>query len=258
MSLFDFGIPDLPVTSEQKEWIEESLLWLLNQFGKDYFLSRPMILPEPSFFPDKYKSDEASVDKVVTRVCGYMDVDPETIEIHFFSDGEDLAAKHHTGTPQSKAGAAGLYYHPTDKRPRAAIAINDSNLKNPISLVATIAHELGHVILLGGGRISRDNKDHEYLTDLITVFLGLGIFSANAAFQFHQWTGHSHQGWRASRAGYLSEEMFAYALAGCAWMRNESKPAWSKYLAMNVGAHFKTCHKYLFKSGQTTLPNLKS
>ena len=83
MSLFDFGIPDLPITPEQKEWLEKSLLWLLNQFGKDYFLSRPMILPQSSFFPDKYKPSEESVEKVVTRVCGYMDVDPTTIEIGY-------------------------------------------------------------------------------------------------------------------------------------------------------------------------------
>lgn len=100
MSLFDFGVPDLPITSEQKEWLEESLLWLLNQFGKDYFLSRRMILPEPTFFPDKYKPTEESMEKVVARVCDYMDVDPAALQINFFSDGEDLAAKHHTGTPQ--------------------------------------------------------------------------------------------------------------------------------------------------------------
>ena len=241
MSLFDFGIPNLPITSEQKEWIEESLLWLLNQFGKDYFLSRRTILPEPSFFPDKYKPTEESVEKVVYRVCDYMDVNPATIEIGFRGhpggDGSIRTRRH-----------VGLYFHPTDTNPRPGIAVHESILRNPVKLVATIAHELGHVILLGGGRISRDNKDHEYLTDLITVFLGLGIFTANAAFQYHQR--------KASRLGYLNEEMFAYALAGCAWMRNEPKPAWSKYLAMNVGAHFKTCHKYLFKGGQTTLPNL--
>ena len=33
---------------------------------------------------------------------------------------------------------------------RKKIAINVSEFKNPTKLVATIAHELGHVILLGG------------------------------------------------------------------------------------------------------------
>jgi len=127
-----------------------------------------------------------------------------------------------------------------------------------MSLVATIAHELGHVILLGGGRISRDDKDHEYLTDLITVFFGLGIFTANSAFQFSQWRDHSHQGWRTARLGYMSEEMFAYSLAAYAWIRNETKPKWSRHLAMNVGHYFKESLKYLEKDGQTSLRQLKT
>ena len=249
---------DLPVTEEEKDWIENSYLWLINEFGVDYFLGRRTILPEQSFFPDKYKANEECVLKVFERVCSYMDVDPKTIDIYFYAGPEDLGAKYRTGQSDSKPGTLGLYSHPTDSHPRTRIAINESNFKNPIKLVATIAHELGHVILLGGGRISRDDKRHEYLTDLITVFLGLGIFTANSAFQFSQWSDHIHHGWQAARAGYLSEEMFAYGLAGYAWMRNEPKPDWAKHLSMNVGAHFKTCHKYLVKGGNTQLRVLKS
>ena len=57
-------------------------------------------------------------------------------------------------------------------RNQLVVAINNSNSKKPTKFIATIAHELGHVILLGGGRITRDDEHHEDLTDLITVFLG--------------------------------------------------------------------------------------
>src|SRR6185503_8713139 len=107
-------------------------------------------------------------------------------------------------------------------------------------------------------RITREDRHHEDLTDLITVFLGLGIFNANASFQFSQWTSYSHQGWSTSRAGYLSEEMFAYALACYARLRNDPKPQWAKHLSMNVAAHFKTCLKYLAKGGETKLKILKT
>jgi len=137
------------------------------------------------------------------------------------------------------------------------VAVNRSQLKNPTALVATIAHELGHVILLGGNKISRDHEGHEYLTDLITVFLGLGIFTANSAFQFSQWQSHSHQGWSTTRLGYMSEEMFGYSLAAYAWMRAEMQPEWSNLLAMNVGHYFKGGLKYLSNEGQTALVQLK-
>lgn len=255
---FDLPVLDLPLTRQEKDWIEDSLLWLIKEFGWDYFLKHPVILPEQSFFPDRYKATEECVNKVAQRVCSYMDVDFGQIEIYLFSEGEDMSSKYRLGRTESKEGAAGLYYHPTESQPRPIIAIKDNDLKNPTKLVATIAHELGHVILLGGGRISHEDKHHEYLTDLITVFLGLGIFTANSAFQFSQWQDHSHHGWQASRLGYLSEEMFAYALACYAWLRNESKPSWAKYLSMNVGAYFKRCHKYLLKGGETKLAALKT
>ena len=244
---------ELPVSDEEKTWIEDSLQWFLNEFGAKLFLSRHVILPEQSFFPDRYKGTEECVKKLVRRICYYMNVDPEGIEISFLSQPEDLAAKHRAGMDREERGAAGLYYHGTDSRPKPTIAINESQLKQPMSLVATIAHELGHVILLGGQRISRDREDHEYLTDLITVFLGLGIFTANSAFTFSQWQDHSHQGWRASRQGYMSEEMFAYALACCAWMRNDLKPDWTKHLSTNVRAYFKDSLKYFSKGGKTNL-----
>jgi hypothetical protein len=53
-------------------------------------------------------------------------------------------------------------------------------------LVATLAHELGHIILLRPGLIKRTKEDMEPLNDLLTIFLGFGIFTANAAFRFEQ------------------------------------------------------------------------
>jgi hypothetical protein len=253
-----WGTPKLPLDKEQKEWIEKSFHWLIEEFGADYFLQHKTILPESSFFPDKYDGTEECVTKLVARVCSYMDVNPNLVEVDFFSDRDETAAKHRTGNEGENSGAAGLYFSKTPQETRRKIAINVSQFKNPTKLVATIAHELGHVILLGGGKIFRDDKDHEYLTDLITIFFGLGIFTANSAFQFSQWQDHSHQGWSASRLGYMSEEMFAYSLAGYTWMRGETDPKWSSHLAMNVGHYFKQSMKYLVKGGQTSLRQLRT
>jgi len=250
--------PKLPVTEDQQKWIDESFRWLLQTFGETGFLAHRTILPEPAFFPDKYRGTQDCVLTLVKRVCGYMEVDPNQVETNFFSDKDETAARHRLGGASQHSGAAGLYFHDQTPENRHRIAINTSEFQNPMGLVATIAHELGHVILLGGGKIRRDEKDHEHLTDLITVFMGLGIFTANAAFQFAQWQDHSHQGWSASRKGYMSEEMFAYSLAAYAWMRGESKPAWSRHLAMNVGYHFKQSQKCLRQGIPTSLPQLKS
>ena len=242
--------------NEQK-WIETSYDWLLIEFGKDCFLNRQAVLPTKEFFPDKYLSTEECVLLIVRRTCQYMDVPPDSVEVTFFDESEALSDRNLRPQGEFRSGAAGLYFRKEKAVEKARIAIHANQLKRPMSLVATIAHELGHVILLGGERISQDNQSHEYLTDLLTVFLGMGIFTANAAFQFGQWQDHSHQGWNISRQGYMSEEMFGYALAGYCWMRNEHKPAWADMLAINVRHYFRRSLSYLEKGGASNFARLK-
>jgi hypothetical protein len=83
------------------------------------------------------------------------------------------------------------------------------------------------------------------MTDLVTVFYGLGIFNANSSFVFEQWTNSQFQGWRAGSAGYMSEEMFGYALALFARRRGETKPAWSKFLSTNVRSYMKSSLRFI-------------
>jgi len=246
----------LPIEEEERKWIESALQWLIEQFGRDYFLARRMVLPESSFFPDKFNGTEESVCALVSRVCSYMEVNPNRVVVELFSDREDTVSKHKLGG-EDYSGAAGLYLHPATSTDRAKVSINVSQLRNPTALVATIAHELGHVILLGESRLSREDKWHESMTDLLTVFLGLGIFTANAVVQFSQWQDHSHQGWSISRQGYMTEEQFGYALAACAWMRNDSGGEWVKHLSLNVKHYFKASLKYLERGGLTSLRNLR-
>src|SRR5581483_9315425 len=226
--------PKLPLKADEQQWIDDSFNWLLKQFGKDYFLKLQTILPIASSFPDKYQGTEACALLVVRRTCLYMDVIPDSVEVFFFDDWENVRDRNMREYGETKSGAAGLYFHKNDPNAKLRIAIHCNKLKEPTALVATIAHELGHVILLGGGRISREDASHEHLTDLLTVFLGMGIFTANAAFQFRQWQDHSHQGWKDSRQGYMSEEMFGYALAAYCWLKAEQKPGWTHLLAVNV------------------------
>jgi hypothetical protein len=91
------------------------------------------------------------------------------------------------------------------------------------------------------------------MTDLLTVFYGLGVFNANSSFVFEQWTNSQFQGWRAGGAGYLTEEMFGYALGLYAYLRNESRPEWKAYLKTNIKSYLKSSLNYLAKTGDTSL-----
>jgi len=111
--------------------------------------------------------------------------------------------------------------------------------------VATLAHELGHVILLGGGLLDRAVKDMEPMTNLLTVFLGFGIFNANCAGRFRQWHKDGRQGWSMQRLGYLPEEIYGYALARFAQERGERRPKWVGHLSTNVCTYFKKSASWL-------------
>jgi hypothetical protein len=199
-------------------------------------LEAVVMLPTPEHFPDRYDKSEEALAAIFRRVADRMEVDPGTIELMIFDDTENTTRSLLPYASGESSGAGGLYAH--DGESRTVIAINSSQMDDPAALVATLAHELGHVILLRPGLVGRDEPDMEPLNDLLTVFLGFGVFSANTAFQFRQHISYDRQGWSARRLGYLSEEQFGYALARFAVERGEAQPVWAGYLGTNVGSYW--------------------
>ena len=63
-------------------------------------------------------------------------------------------------------------------------------------------------------------KNWEYATDLLAVFTGFGLFLANSAIDFQQFTGYNNQGWSTRKLGYLSEFELVYCLAVFCTLKN--------------------------------------
>jgi hypothetical protein len=190
------------------------------------------MLPTAEHFPDQYNRSEASLDRMFRRIAVRMNVDPAEVEVTLFATESDLTNSLVPFHSSKGLGAAGLYHH--DPSSKQQISIDESQMKDPMTLVAVIAHELGHVILLRPGLVDRDEADMEPLNDLLTVFLGFGIFTANSAFRFEQHQDERVQGWSARRLGYLTEEQFGYALARFAYERRDAKHKWDSFLATNI------------------------
>lgn len=243
--------PKCPVDDETREWIDNAFQWLIEAIGIDIVRSVEVILPTAQYFPDTFDGSRTSIQKMVERVCGYMEVDPDLVKIRFYENVDETSVHPLAADGQSKGHALGTYQK--NRNGKHQISLETTQVNNPEMLVATIAHELGHVILLGEERLDPDYADHEPMTDLVTVFYGLGIFNANSAFVFEQWTNQQYQGWRAGGAGYLTEEMYGYALALFALIRNEAKPSWAKYLKTNVKSYFKSSVRYLNSSNHLFL-----
>ncbi len=172
-----------------------------------------------------------------------MQVDPAGVDLTLLASADERTTALVPFFSGKSSEAGGLYFH--DPAAKAHISINESQLEDPVSPVAVLAHELGHIILLRAGLVGRDDPDMEPLNDLLTVFLGFGIFTANSAFRFEQHNTYQSQGWSACRLGYLSEELFGYALARFAVERGEAKPAWRSFLSTNVAGHYKRSAAWL-------------
>ena len=249
--------PKLPVSDEDRQWVDQGFRRLDKLLGRRRMLEARVVLPTAEDFPDPYDGTPAAAEMLFCRVCGYMQVDRSSIELEVFADEtEHLRETLPHWSSDGVTRAAGLYVHHTkgdDEENRSeqesrVVAIRSTQLKDPLSLVATVAHELGHVILLGGRLLDPKTPDHEPMTDLLTVFLGLGIFSANSAARFKQYQDDRRQGWSMQRLGYVPEEVYGYALAKFASERGEQDASWVKHLSTNVRAYFKESRAWLRKN----------
>jgi hypothetical protein len=242
--MFGWFKASCPVDPRAKCWIEERLDWLADEFGLDVFTRRAMVLPLEEYFPDRYCGDYETVRVLLDRVCGYMDADPNRVELHIFDDSRELRLGLVNDQGHGIPTAAGLYDEQLDK---TIIRIAQSQLSDPMDLVGTLAHELAHLRLLGEQRIDPEIFDNELLTDLTVVFHGLGIFLANKPRAWRSlmttWPDSNDK-----RSEYMTQPMFGYALAHSAWFRGEQKPHWMKALRLDARTSFKQGVRYQFET----------
>ncbi len=224
-----------PLFDDQRAWIQSKFLWLHREFG-DEILELPIVTPTQEFFPDAYSGSPDDAYLLLERLSERMRVDPSRLELKLYSSAsaDDMAVSMNSALQFGYALGA---YDAGDQR--TLIWLEKSRLTEPTAVVATLAHELGHVHLLGGGRCQPDDAEHEPLTDLLTVFFGLGIFSANSTIREGRWQAGNLAGWNISKQGYLTLAHYAHALAVYACARREIKPAWARYLRPDVQAWLK-------------------
>lgn len=243
--------PKLPINSEERSWIDQTFVHLADILGAQRLLHSRVMLPTPEHFPDAYDGSEAALQLMFKRVAPAMLVDPSAVDVTIFREDHRMTREMVPFSSWSDSGASGLYYH--ERSLRAEISINEQEFKDPEALVAVLAHELGHVVLLRPGLVDPNKPDMEPMNDLLTVFLGLGVFTANAAFRFHQHTNYQSQGWSTRRLGYLSEEMFGYALARFAFERDDPESVWAKYLKTNVASYMKRSCRWFVSNRESKL-----
>jgi len=243
-NLFNKKNPKCPLADDTREWMEHAFLWLRDEFGDDVIKYKKILLPDFDNFPIVYDGSHQSVIDTLNIVAKQMDVNPDEINLEFYSEGiSEIGAggiggniiyiKHEKETKLS----SGKYYGKKEDG-NYHISLEGENLKDPIGLVATLAHEIAHIKLLGESRIENNN---EPLTDVTTIIFGLGIFSGNSAFR----VATNFEKWEYKKLGYLTQIQWGYALAIHAHLREEINPSWTKFLSETVKGNFKRSALYI-------------
>ena len=194
--------------------------WLLGQFGRERLQQSNIVVPTRHFFPEQYDGSESAARALFNRTCVFMGTDPASVELVFHQP------THRPGLARnvvrSRLDWAGQFQCGEGKN---LVRVDVTMLPQPETLLATFAHELAHHLLLGSGRICEHDLDHELVTDLSTVFFGMGIFNANDSLVNRYRL--NRRGDEIGALGYLTPSIWGYALALGAWLRNEEKPAWT-------------------------------
>lgn len=235
--------------ADDEAWQVETWAWFLKEFGGVDALRRraALVTPTAKFFPATGQDGEARVAHIfdcVKRLAGMADwhcrliAQPRSAELSL----APLAAL----KPIKRAPAGTFAFDGNE----ATISYDPANEGDPFTLITVFIHELAHYLLASHVDNAPGGKEvHEYTTDLMTVYLGFGVFGANSAFNFSQFTGVRSQGWRTSRLGYLGERAWVFALAVFLELRGQDLDEVKPFLKNHLFVELRKARRHIVKRG---------
>ncbi|MEM9672915.1 MAG: hypothetical protein AAF992_09995 [Bacteroidota bacterium] len=240
--------PKSPITTEDETWIVECYHWFEETFERD-LSTQEIFLPTKSFLDFDYMGSEDDAIEIVNIIAEKLEIKDSSIEVYFFDEfqpieftDEGIYSNYEEGTQLTD----GLYSKLVDGIYQ--IGIESSLLKDPVKLIATAAHELSHIKLIGEERLEEND---EPLTDLTASLFGFVIFMANSSIgKMTTWSGNTHMGWQiGGGSGYLHYKLYAFLIAFWMTRRNEKNPDWLNYLDKEILNTVRKSAKYLASKG---------
>lgn len=199
--------------AELSQWQFDCFEWLIQQTGGvEGFSRRRLILPTSQFFPHDSSRGHAFAEMVFKQVKTHAGMEdwPCVLQCQDADPNSMVSPQAFVqGAPTSPSGTFRAL-----KEGGALITYNPGQLRDPMSLVATFAHELAHYRAAGFSEPPPGGQEvWEPATDLTAVFLGFGIFLANSFFNFQHFDDGKTAGWRWRQQGYLSDVEVLHAHA---------------------------------------------
>jgi hypothetical protein len=233
---------------DDEEWQLDCWSWLIENLGGLAALDeQPLIVPTVEFFRRPKSGDNPAEHYFaeVIRLTGMQHWPFRLVEQETDVDAKLAPLAMVRNAPHGPLGT----FHPQPDN-EILISYSPELLDRPEDLVATFAHEISHGVVRSIGKAPPGGwENEEFTTDLTVAFLGFGVFGANSAFRFSQFsdTATGTQGWSFQRAGYLSQLEWSFAIAVFLSLKGDEPDQALRFLNPGPAASLKKCLKYLHK-----------
>ena len=234
-----------PATHDDCIWVENNLLWLDKKILD--VAKQPTFLPTKTYFNWDFRGDKADAEYLLDTICDMFGVNSSHIKLNYFDQSTQyFGGGMGTQIEKGEDTAAGYYVFDDG---RHEILIELGQLKNTSSLIATIAHELSHYVLIGLHEIGyNDDQENEFLTDLLAIAYGFGIFLGNSA-GYHRTiqTGDGYTATQIGKQGYLPAQVIGYAMGIIQLHKGKIAPTpdWVSYMQPDLKKNFQKSLAYI-------------
>ncbi|MBM4088066.1 MAG: hypothetical protein FJ276_01360 [Planctomycetes bacterium] len=229
--MLQWFFPRAPLEPVEKAWVETRMQWIAEQLGASRLLNAKVVVPTPEFFADCTAGTPEAAGSLMARLGGLMGLDPRNLNL-------EVCCEEHV--PE----VVGVH-------DAEVIRVARQQLADPPALAATLVHALGYRVLPHVGNTASNERDREWIVDLLSVFLGLGVFIANASVHASLSEAVSHCWCSLRKQPYLPARMLGYAMALFTFARGETSPHWTDSLRLDALAAFRHGQTYLRRTADS-------
>lgn len=225
---------------EDEQWQIELWRYFLVLFSSQVnFQQTPLVLPTKQFFPPTDKKGHERAEHIFQSVKKQARMSSWPCRLLAQPERPPLTAGSRAVLEPIKHGPGGTFGYEGED---VVITYDPADIEDPGRLIATLAHELSHYLLAHrDGELPGGDALEEPATDVMTVYMGFGVFGAASAFNFQA----DDTGWRWSRGGYLSQRAWLFALGIFLELRHLPPDTVKPFLKQHLYSDLNEAIRYL-------------
>lgn len=227
------------IADESAQYIVDVYQWLRRHFERD---ETQLVLPTREFFPQVLSDERQAVEATFAAIKQYAGMKDWYCEL--VAQAPDVETKVAPALMVQDAPHDALGTFSINSEDVIEISYNPAIVAQPMVLVSTLAHELAHYLTATATEAPPGGWENwELVTDIAATFMGFGVFMANGASNFRQFSEVDAQGWQFNRNGYLTEAEHLYVLAIFTKLHNIETKMVLKHLKSGLRPLFKKALK---------------